>query len=83
MSAGADGSGVYLVYSPGWIDHYGGEPPEPTADVVEVVADSKREAITRAIGRPEMRRWVAMQRGSGKSPFAGLRAEFVTAEVAP
>lgn len=77
------GEGIWLVMSPEWLDysHDPDDPPEPTADAVEVVACSAREAIRRAVSRPEMRRWTTMQRGDGKSPFAGLKAEFITSEV--
>lgn len=75
--------GLWLVMSPEWMDysHDPDDPPEPTADVVEVYASSARGAIVAAVRRPEMARWVAMRRGDRRPPFAGLRAQFITVEV--
>jgi hypothetical protein len=58
-------------------DYY--EPPEWGADVVEVEARSKREAVTLGVklmltGNRREFKWCRWQRGDGANPFAGVKA---------
>lgn len=72
----------YIVYTPSFTSYRGvwGDPPEPPeygADVVEVIAKSKREAKVEAVRkmRAEGMEWVRGQESDGASPFTGLKVE--------
>lgn len=70
----------YYVVTPEYPSGCGyDEPPEWGADVIEVEARTRREAVR--IGVKEMLRiggrqyrWVHDQRGNGQNPFAGVKA---------
>lgn len=70
-------SHTYVVVSPETLLHMGSEvePPEYGPAVAEVRADTKQEAIRKAIDDPAMKAWVAEARADGMPPFAGLIAE--------
>ena len=59
------------------------EPGSCGSDVVEVEADTKREALVKGVR--ELRRthshWLQDQESDGHSPFAGLKVELVEVEV--
>ena len=67
----------YLVYSPDFIQYAATDidPPEYGACALEVLAESKREAIKIAIKDPEFSHWVADARSDCKNPFTGIKVE--------
>jgi len=68
----------YYVITPQYTSmSYGYEPPETGCDVVEVEANTKREAKVK--GLRELRKlhygWINWYRDTDSNPFTGLRAE--------
>lgn len=61
----------YMLYGPTHLD-----PPEYGSDVVEVSADTKRQALVKGVR--ELRRigshWLQDMTSDGRSPFTGLQA---------
>ena len=58
------------------------EPGEPGCDVVEVEAETKREALVKGLRllRQQRSQWVNDQQSDGRSPFNGLQTELLEGE---
>ncbi len=63
-----------------YIDEYGG-PTYPVRDVVEVEADTAREARIKGVAMFE--EWTTMARGDDINPFTGVKAEPICSACMP